>query len=128
MFQVPVDSTAAIAQASTVLTSSALIAYAIEALKRSKWFPWLSQQSARANHIASVVLTFVASIGIGYKFDSEQHTLAFTNVCLMCVLHGMWAWAKSYVATKVIYQGVISKANPIPVVIEPKEQPVKKDG
>lgn len=127
MFQVPVDSTAAIAQASTTLTASAVIAYAIEYVKKSSWFPWLSQETARLNNIAAAILSLFASWGVHATFDSSAHSLLITNLCLMCVLHGIWDWAKQYVATKIIYQGVISKANPVPVVPVAPLPEVKKD-
>lgn len=126
MFQIPVDSTAAIAQASTVGTLSAMIAYGIQWAKKSKYFPWLSDHTALANHYAAIILSLLASWGVHYKFDSEAHALTITGLCALCILHGAWDWAKQYIVTRVIYDAVVSKAPT--VLVTPIDQPANVKG
>ncbi len=126
MFQVPVDSTAAISQGASVLTLSAVIAYLIEAVKKSKYFPWISQETGKLNNFVSAVLSLFASWGVHASYDTSAHSLLITNLCFMCVIRGIWDWIKQYILTKVIYQSVISKANPVPVVPVAPEPEVKK--
>lgn len=122
MLQVSVDSTAAIAQASSVITLSAMIAYGVQWAKKSKWFPWLSDHTANLNHFVAAGLSLAASWGVHTHFDKEAHVLSISGLCLLCVLHGAWDWSKQYIATRLIYDGVVSKAQAVPVTIESKPQ------
>lgn len=90
------------------ITTSAVIAYGIEWLKKAKWMPWVAQHTTLLNRALSIILSGAAALGIHTEFSSETHTLTITGLCLMCVLHSGWDWLKSWITTQIIYDGVIA--------------------
>ena len=91
------------------ITSSAVIAYGLEMLKKWNKIPWINQNTKRINRIVSAILSGVAALGIHMQFNSEAGTLMITGLCLPCIVHGMWDWARSWVVTQLVYDGAIAK-------------------
>ena len=91
-------------------------------LKQQRWFPLLTYQSTRMNHLFSIAATGLATIGIGFTFNHDAHTLTITGLQMSTIAAGVWHWLGQYAVTKGIYTGLQSQLNPpaaqqtIPVV------------
>lgn len=92
------------------LTSSAVIAYAIEWVKKSKYFPWINTQSKNLNRLLMVAASGLAAIGIHTQFDSASGTLIITGLTTATLLHGAWELVRSSIFTQMLYDGVVQKA------------------
>jgi hypothetical protein len=108
------------------VTLSAMVAYAIEFMKRSKYFPWLTKEKTALLRVLSGVGSSLAAVGIGTasKWNAGDHTwtIAISGLCLSCIIHSGYALARSWLFTQMIYDGVISKksiGDPLPVAAVP---------
>lgn len=85
-------------------TMSLLVIYFINWLKKSKWFPVITYETDKLNHIVAVVLTGLGTLGIHFSFNRDTHTLVVTGLVTGTILSGLWDWLQNYVITKVGYQ------------------------
>ena len=120
------------------VTSSAFVAYGIEAMKRSKYFPWLTKEKTTLLRIMSGAGSALSAIGIGtageWSAGNHTYTIAISGLCFSCILHSAYAWGRSWIYAQILYDGVISKktAEPAqvqlvrPVVVNPAPEPAKE--
>jgi hypothetical protein len=106
------------------LTSSAVVIYAIEALKKSRWFPWLTAETTTVNRIAAVVGSLAAAVGIHYSYDMTAGALLITGLTPSGISHGIWHWAQQYAITQLAYDAAIdNKYRPKPGDLAITKQP-----
>lgn len=100
-----VDSSLALSTGSTALIS----ALALQAIKRSAWFPQLSIEHAsqRANLIASLLMAFAVSLGIGFKFDGANGSLLITGLTAAGLSHAAYHMGVQWVAQHVSYKAFV---------------------
>jgi len=96
-------------------TSAAVIVYFLQVVKRSKFFPWLTMETARMNHLVAVALAIGTAIGIRVVFDVHTGTATITGLTVQNVLSTGWHAAQQYVMQRVTYDAV-AKPVPVPVV------------
>lgn len=89
------------------LTSSAVVIYAIELVKRSHWFPWLTAETRTLNRVAAVIGSLIAAVGIHYSYDASAGALVITGLTTWGVAHGIWHWAQQYAITQLAYDAAI---------------------
>ena len=85
-------------------------------LKKQSWFPLISYDSARANHLFSIVLTGLTTIGIHIAHTgsfSAGGTISITLPPAMVILYGIWHWIQQYIVTKTSYAFLQDKLNPV---------------
>lgn len=104
---------AAVSDPLTGVTFSAISVAAIQWLKKSSWFPWLSDESSKfALRISSVILALASAVGVHYVFNSETGTLTVTGLTVAAILPAGWAWLKQFVLNELIFQsGVKAPGN-----------------
>ncbi len=99
------------------LAYGALSTYAIEFLKKAKWFPFLTDNSAALSRVCSVVASVVSSAGItaaatGHlSFDTGTTvTLVIPSISVMVTvaLHSVG----QFVIQQGVYHGLVKKADP----------------
>lgn len=81
------------------VTIAALISFVMAQLKKSRWFPWLSTETAKANRIVAIVLSGFGALGVHIQFDHTAHTALITGLSLTAVLAGLWHWATQFAVT-----------------------------
>ena len=99
----------------TEFTSGAVAVWAIEQLKKAKWFPLLQ---AEGQKIAKRFLSVVAAIGIhtsiSYVWNPGEHpgwhTLVINIPPAMVVATELYHWLGQYVIQESYYQVVYNKA------------------
>lgn len=100
----------------STITASAFSVFALQWLKKQKWFPVLKEDGTRVlNRIAAFVTSFCAAAGITYAFAPSLnggHTLTINIPSLASVGVFLWAWAKQFCIQEWVYQ---SSANRKPL-------------
>jgi protein-S-isoprenylcysteine O-methyltransferase Ste14 len=81
-------------------------------LKQQKWFPLTNYDTPKMNHLFSIVLTGLATLGIHFTWSSADHTLLITGLSLATVAHGAYSWLVQYIITKTGYTVLSSQLNP----------------
>lgn len=90
----------------TALLSSLII----QAMKKSELaifsFLGTEKNKSRANLVMSILMAFITSIGIAYKYDSTAGTLVITGLTVANVTHLAWhsfiQWISQHVAYKTL--------------------------
>ena len=94
-----------------VPTLSALSVALIQWLKKSTWFPWLSDTSGKwALRIMSAITGLTSAAAIHYTFNAG--TLTITGLEWASIAPAVWAWTKSVVFNELVFQaGVKAPGN-----------------
>lgn len=89
------------------LTSSAVVIYVIQALKRSSWFPWVTTETKRLNRWLAVLGSAASAAGIHLAYDGTLGTILITGVTTSGIAHGLWHWFQQYALTQLAYDATI---------------------
>lgn len=101
------------------VTTSAVVVYLIQYLKRAKWFPLLEQRgTAVAARIASVIGSIFSTAGLQWQWMPETHTFLISNLTLSVVVYGIWHCIEHFALQEWIYQSASNK----PPAPDPPEQ------
>lgn len=92
--------------------SSALVVFLLQKAKESKWFPFLTTETAKLNRVVAVIAAGLVSVGVHTTFDKSAGTLVITGLTVSGILHGLWAWLNSYAVQHSIYK--VTTINSIP--------------
>lgn len=90
------------------LTSSAIVIYALEALKQSAWVPWITVDTRRLNRWLAVVGSGAAALGIHFVFDVEAGQIIISGLTPSGIAHGLWHWAEQYALTQLAYDAAVA--------------------
>ena len=90
------------------LTSSAVVVYAIELVKKSAIFPWLTAETKTLNRWLAVIGSGIAAIGVHFAYDAKDGALVITGLTLGAVAHGLWHWAQQYALTQLAYDSAVN--------------------
>ena len=91
------------------LTASALVVYAIEQLKRSHWFPWITAESKVLARLLSGVGAAVSAFGVHTAMEGSAGvgwSLTIHIPPLLIVLHAAWDWLNQMALNQLVYDGV----------------------
>ncbi len=91
------------------ITAGATAVYAIETLKRSQWFPWLTADTKSLNRLVNVALAAAAAFGINWNYDANTGTLMITGLTTTAAMGMLWEFLKQYVVQQLVYDGVVHK-------------------
>lgn len=98
----------------TQVTISAIVVAALQWLKGSSWFPWLTTESEKANRAVAAVLALASAIGIHLAWNHGDvpgtYMLQVSGITLMGIAGGVWAWAKSFVFQQIIFRATVKPA------------------
>lgn len=81
------------------VTTSAIIAYGIEIVKRCKWFPWINQETEKLNRAIAALAALIAALGIharfdsatGYAYDHWAHESRASRISALTGRHAMFS-------------------------------------
>jgi len=102
--------------------------------KQQKWMPWLTYQTTRTNHLVSILLTGLATLGLHTSHTGsfvQGGSLLITWPAGTVLIAGLWHWAQQYAVTKGLYTGLSNQLNPpaaqqATAVVESKDIPSVK--
>lgn len=61
----------------------------------------------RVNLYFSILVAFVTSIGIGYKYDSATGVLVISGLTAASIQHGLWHWFTQWIGQHISYKAII---------------------
>ena len=85
-----------------------VVVYLLEALKRLKAVPWITQETRQLNRALSLAIAAAAAVGVHATFDPDAGALTITGLHLRSILHGLWEWAKQAGLQQGFYDAVIA--------------------
>jgi hypothetical protein len=95
-------------------TISGVIVYGLDALKRARWFPWLTAETETVNRWVALGLAVIAAIGIHWDYDATAGVMTITGLSIQSIAahlaHGVMDIARSWVFQQVIFDVKTSKA------------------
>lgn len=80
-------------QAELAITLAVLSSEAIEALKRSSWFPWLHAESDKLNRMAGAIAACSAGLGLSFHYDPTAHQLLVNGLAWSAIGRAVMQWA-----------------------------------
>ncbi len=89
----------------THLTTAGIAVAAIQWLKKSRYFPWITQGKGRLCRLAAILTSAIGAVGINYAWNPAGRELVFHIPTFTQGLGIGIAWAKSFVTQEIIYQG-----------------------
>ena len=90
----------------TQLTLSAIATWALQRVKDSPSFPWISAHTKSLNRVVAVVLSGLTSLGVTFTGTGSLQaggTFLVTIPGAMVILIGLWHWLQSFVLQSMIY-------------------------
>lgn len=104
----------------THLTTGAMIVYILEWLKRSRWFPWISDHQKTLQRVLSAGAAVVVAVGINWNYDPamEGGTLVIHGLNAQTVLAAVYEFLKQFMAQQVIYDTIVPKVEARKVVVD----------
>ena len=87
----------------SMFSSGVASVYAIELLKRLESIPFIHDQSRVINRWLGVIASGLATVGIGFTFDSQAGTLLITGLSLGTIAATVWQWFTQWALQQVIY-------------------------
>lgn len=90
----------------------------IQWVKKSKWFPWATMETAKLNRILSALYAVVAAVGIHLAWNHGavpgSYMLEVTGLTVMGVAMGIWGVLKAFVLQELIYRTAANQKAPVP--------------
>ena len=86
------------------LISAILIQWAKKSELAIFSFIGTEKNKQKANLIFSVVVAFLTSIGVGYKYDSSTGVLILSGLTAANLAHGLWHWGLQWIGQHVAYK------------------------
>lgn len=92
------------------VTTSAVVVYVLQWLKKQQWFPLVQMKGAqRLNRIAAVIAAGMSAAGLHATFDHNAGVLTITGLTAVSIVTALWSWLKAFAIQEVIYQGAVNK-------------------
>ena len=79
------------------MPASIMMVYALQLLKKSKWFPFMKEGAGRLNFWVAAAVSGLAAFG--------ELTIALPTLAVF--FHALWAWAQSLAMQHGYYTGVV---------------------
>jgi hypothetical protein len=86
------------------VTTAGVVVFAINWLKRSSLFPWITAERTKLLRVLAVAGAGIGALGIHVAWNADAHSLTLTGLSLVSILTLGAAWLKSFVTQEVIYQ------------------------
>ena len=86
-----------------------LLSFVLESLKNASWFPWLNLKSSTLNRWVSVLMAFLATVGINYMWDEATRNLTIHIPTLGGFLLLLWQFGVQWAFQKAGYRAVVKE-------------------
>jgi len=84
----------------TAAVSVALINW----LKKSPWFPWITQEKSKVMRIVAIVTAGIGTVGITYTWNPATRDVLFHIPTLAALVHGVGTYVQSFAMQELSYQ------------------------
>lgn len=95
---------------SAQITVAVVSTYALQLLKQSKFFPWLTVETQTLNRIAGSIIALLTSVGILVTFSAG--TLMITGLTPINLAHAAAHFIQQWVMQQVAYKTVVAPPMP----------------
>jgi len=97
---------------SAQITVAVVSTYALQLLKQSRFFPWLTVESQTLNRIAGSVIAFLTSVGILVTFNHAAGILTISGLTVANLLHAGSHFVEQWAMQQVAYKGIVAPPMP----------------
>jgi hypothetical protein len=87
------------------LTTAGLAVALIQWLKKSRYFPWITQEKTRVMRLVAIVTAGLGTVGINYAWNAAGRELSFHIPTFVEAFSLGIAWAKSFITQEIVYRG-----------------------
>jgi hypothetical protein len=92
------------------LTVGAIAVFVYQQLKRSSWFPLVSEESSKTvKWVWAGIFAWGQTLGIHFTFDPATHVLAISGLTALGILQGAWSAIQQFAIQEGWYQVVVNK-------------------
>lgn len=112
----------------THITTSALTVAAINWLKASPVFPWITKAKTNLLRLLSGLAAAGFAVGIHASWNSADHSLVITGLSYSAVGLAIWEFLKQFAMNEMIHQATKNKSGnggSVPVVQAQQAMPAK---
>jgi hypothetical protein len=117
------------ADANVLLTSftiSGITVAALNWLKRSKYFPWITKEKVWLLRLFSAAAATASGVGITHVWSSADHSILIGGLTLANLWAFLWAITKQFTMNETIFQATKPTSNPAVVEAVAPEAAVKQ--
>jgi hypothetical protein len=100
----------------TTFTTGALTVAALNWLKGSEYFPWITRQSTTLLRVLSAAAAVASGAGIQHIWNGTDHSLVITGITVPNVAGFVWAIVKQFTMNETLFQ--VTKAKSDPAVVK----------
>lgn len=94
------------------LTAAAVASFALQILKKAKWFTMLSSDSSKTiKFVFAALAALLSHLGISYAYDPQLHTLLISGLSVATIAAAAWAWLQQFVIQEGWYQVALNKTD-----------------
>lgn len=86
--------------------------YALQWLKQTRFFPWLTVESQTFNRIAGVVIAFFGSVGVLTSFDHTAGVLTISGLTLANLTHASARFIQQWAMQQASYKMIVAPPMP----------------
>ena len=86
--------------------------YALQWLKQSKLFPWLTVETQTLNRLVGAAIAFLSSVGILVSFDHVAGVLTVSGLTVANLLHAGARFLQQWAFQQAAYKGLVAPPMP----------------
>lgn len=88
----------------TTFTTGALTVAALNWLKGSQYFPWITKEKTTLLRWLSAVAAVAASAGIGHVWNAADHSITISGLTLPNIVTFAWGAIKQFAMNETLFQ------------------------
>ena len=86
--------------------------YALQWLKQSKLFPWMTVETQTLNRLVGAAIAFLSSVGILVSFDHVAGVLTVSGLTVANLLHAGARFLQQWAFQQAAYKGLVAPPMP----------------
>lgn len=110
----------------TTFTTGAMTVAALNWIKQSPYFPWITKEKTTLLRILSALAATASGVGISHVWNSADHSLVISGITISNVAMFFWAILKQFTMNETLFQ--VTKAKSDPAVVAAVAPEAKEEG
>jgi hypothetical protein len=107
-------------QLATQASVAVLVSYALQWIKQSKWFPFITTETQTLNRWISAVVAFASGLGIFFTWNHTAGTLTIAGLTAANLLHAGTGMIQQWLFQHAAYRTLV--APPLPGAVQAQEK------
>lgn len=103
-----------------------VVSFAMQWLKKSPWFPWISVKTENLNRGISMAIAFLSGFGIFFTWDHAASALTISGLTAAHLYHAAARGVEQWIFQQTAYRTVV--APPLPGAVQAEQGPQQKAG